>query len=61
LSPDIYKYESVVWTNQKRVPSVIAVFAAPTFCETIIHPKGEVVELTFMTAQNTCVELTTKV
>jgi hypothetical protein len=37
LSPDIYEYKSVVWTNQKRVPSVIAVFAAPTFCETIIH------------------------
>jgi hypothetical protein len=28
------------------------VFAAPTSCETIIHPKGEVIELTVMTARN---------
>lgn len=53
-SPDINEYQSVVWTNKKKsIPSVISVFAAPTFCETIIHPKGEVVELTVMTAQNT--------
>jgi hypothetical protein len=36
LSRDIYEYQSVVWTNQKcSIPSVIPVFAAPTFCETI--------------------------
>ena len=57
-SPDIYEYHSVVWTNQKRsIPSVIPLFAAPTFCETIKHPKGEV-ELTVMTAENTGVGLT---
>jgi hypothetical protein len=28
-----------------------------TFYETIIHPEGEVVELTVMTVQNTCVDL----
>jgi hypothetical protein len=28
-------------------------FAAPTFCETIIHSKGDVVEFIVMTAQNT--------
>jgi hypothetical protein len=50
LSPDIYEYKNVVWTNQKRVPSVIAVFAAPIFCETIIHLKREVIVLTIMMA-----------
>ncbi len=61
LSQDIYEYQSGVWTNQKcSIPSVIPVFAAPTFCETIIHPKGEVVELTVMMAQNTGVGFTAK-
>jgi hypothetical protein len=47
------KYQCVVWTNQKRsISSVISVFAAPTFGETIIHPKEEVVKLTVITAQN---------
>ena len=60
-SPDICGYQSVVWTNQKRsIPSIIHVFAAPTFCETIKHPKGEVVELTVMTVENTGVKLTAK-
>jgi hypothetical protein len=58
-SPDIYEYHSVVWTNQKRsISSIIHMFAAPTFCETTNHPKGEVVELTVLTAQNTGVGLT---
>ena len=57
-SEDIYEYQSVVWTNHKRsILSIIHVFAAPMFCETIKHPKGEVVELTVMTAENTCVGL----
>jgi hypothetical protein len=44
LSPHIYAYQSVVWTNQKiSILSVIYVFVAPTFGEIIIHPKGEVV------------------
>jgi hypothetical protein len=34
------------------------VFASPTFCEKIIHPKEEVVELTVMTILNIGVELT---
>jgi hypothetical protein len=39
------EYGSVVWTNLKKsIPSVIIVFAAPTFCEIIIQPKEEVVE-----------------
>jgi hypothetical protein len=33
-------------------------FATPTFCETIIYSKEEVVELAVMTAQNTRVRLT---
>jgi hypothetical protein len=58
LSPDIYEYQSVVLTNQKRsVPLVVLVFATYTFYETIIHPKGVVVELTVMTAQNTVMGL----
>jgi hypothetical protein len=38
--------------------SIIFVFAAIMFCETIIHLKEEVVELTVITAQNTGVKLT---
>jgi hypothetical protein len=42
-----------LWTNRKRsIPSIIVVYAAPTFCETKEQPKGEVVELTVMTACN---------
>jgi hypothetical protein len=52
LFPDIYEYQSVVWTNKKRsILSLIHVFA--TFCETIIHPKREVVKLSAMMVQNT--------
>jgi hypothetical protein len=59
LSLDIYEYQCVVWTNQKiNISSVIAVFAAPTFCETIIHLKGDIVEFTVMTTQDACVGLT---
>jgi hypothetical protein len=60
LSSDICKYESIVWTNQKSILSVISMFAAAIFSEIIIHSKGEVVELTVMMAENTCVELTAK-
>ena len=41
----------------KRICSSFNLFA-PMFCETIKHPKGEVVELTVMTAENTGVGLT---
>jgi hypothetical protein len=43
---------SVVWTNirTKSITSVKPVFAALMLCETTIHPKREVVELTVMTA-----------
>jgi hypothetical protein len=59
LSPNIYKYQSVVWINQKSsIPSVVSGFAAPIFYETIMHPKGEVVEFTIMMAQNTGVRFT---
>jgi hypothetical protein len=43
---------------ERSIAPIISVFAAPTFYEIIIHPKIEVVELTVMTAQNTCVGLT---
>jgi hypothetical protein len=33
------------------------VFATSVFCETIIHPKEEVIEFTVRTTQNTGVEL----
>jgi hypothetical protein len=56
LSLDIYEYQSVVWINQKRsIHSVIPVFVATTFCDTIIHLKGEVVA-----TQNTSVDLPQK-
>lgn len=58
LSSDIYKYESIIWTNQRSILSVISVFATPIFCETIIHSKEEIVKLTVMTAWNTVVGLT---
>jgi hypothetical protein len=57
-SSNIYEYKNVVWTNLKRIPSIIHVFAAPTFCEAIKQPKGKIVELIVMTVQNTCVGLT---
>jgi hypothetical protein len=38
----------------------VPMFVASMFCEAIIDLKVEVVELTIMMAQNTCVELTTK-
>ena len=50
---NISNYVSVVWTIKKRsIPSFTIVYAAPTFYETIIHPKVEVVELTIMTTYN---------
>jgi hypothetical protein len=56
LYPDIYEYQSVVWTNQKiSISSVIAVFVASTFSEIIMHLKGEIVEFSVMMTQNTCV------
>jgi hypothetical protein len=48
VSPDIYEYQSFVLTNQKRsITLVRLVFATHTFCETIIHSKGVVVELSY--------------
>jgi hypothetical protein len=38
-------------SKERSIPSVIIVHTAPTFCETM-HPKGEVVELTVMSAHN---------
>jgi hypothetical protein len=56
---DIYEYQSVVRINQRSsIPSVVPVFATPISCETIIHPKGEIVEFTIMMAQNIGVGLT---
>jgi hypothetical protein len=57
-SSNIYEYKNIVWTNLKRIHSIIHVFAAPTFFEAIKHPKGKIVELIVMTAQNTGVGLT---
>jgi hypothetical protein len=58
---DIYKYQSVLWTNQKRsILSFIHVSAEHTFCEIIIHPKRVDVELTVMKAQSTGVGLIAK-
>ena len=53
--PDINDYRSVVWTDKKRsIPSVIIVYAAPTFCKTTVDPnEGEIVPLTVMSAFNT--------
>ena len=46
---------SVVWTDQKRsIPSVIVVYAAPTFCKAAINPEeGEVIQRTVISAFNT--------
>jgi hypothetical protein len=54
----LWIFMSVVWTNirKKSITSVKPVFAAPMLCETIIHPKREVVELTVMTARMVTVE-----
>ena len=35
------------------IPYLIFVYAALTLCETTVHLKGEVVELTVMTTYNT--------
>jgi hypothetical protein len=47
--------------NHRTMPwFTVPMFVASIFCEAIIHLKVEVVELTIMMAQNTCVKLTTK-
>jgi hypothetical protein len=46
-----YEYHSFVWTNQKiTILPFIHVFAALTFCETIIHKK--VIQLIVKITQN---------
>jgi hypothetical protein len=54
-SPDINN--PLVWTTKARsIPSVIIVHVEPTFCETIVHPKGDV-ELTAMSGKGITVQI----